>query len=113
MLAHPGTAIAPTYVYTVWFTTAAWAGANKAAVAGFARAMREAATYANAHHDQTADLIAAFTGVDIAVIRKMTRVTLGTSLDPQMIQPVIDAMAKFKAIPAPFDAREMIDPDLR
>jgi hypothetical protein len=26
---------------------------------------------------------------------------------------VIDAMAKFKAIPAPFDAREMIDPDLR
>jgi NitT/TauT family transport system substrate-binding protein len=112
MLARPGTAVAPRYIYTVWFTTAAWASANKPAVAGFARAMREASIFGNTHQDQTAPLIAAFTGVDIAVIRKMTRVTLGTALDPTLIQPVIDAMAKFKAIPAPFDARELIATDL-
>jgi hypothetical protein len=43
----------------------------------------------------------------------MTRATYGTSLDPALIQPVIEAAAKFKLIPAPFDARELIDPALR
>jgi len=36
-----------------------------------------------------------------------------TTLAPKLIQPVIEACARYKAIPASFDAREMIDPALR
>jgi hypothetical protein len=38
----------------------------------------------------------------------MPRVTYATSLNPRDIQPLIDAAAKYKAIPASFDARELI-----
>jgi hypothetical protein len=37
----------------------------------------------------------------------MTRVEQGTAADPRLVQPVIDEMAKAKAIPAAFDAREL------
>jgi hypothetical protein len=40
----------------------------------------------------------------------MTRVTCGTKLDPKEIQPVVDVAAKYKVIPASFDARDVCDP---
>jgi hypothetical protein len=43
----------------------------------------------------------------------MTRVDCGTVLDPKLIQPVIDACAKYKFIAASFDARELIAPSFR
>ena len=100
-------AIAPRFLYTAWFASTEWAAAHRPAVDAFARSMRDAATYANAHHDETAALISTFTSVDAATIRKMTRVEQGVALDPKLIQPVIDAMAKSKAIPTAFDARDL------
>jgi hypothetical protein len=43
------------------------------------------------------------------VIAKTHRIGYA-SLDPKLIQPVIDICAKFKAIPARFDAKELIAP---
>jgi NitT/TauT family transport system substrate-binding protein len=106
-------AIAPRFMYAAWFTTLDYARANADAVGGFVRAMRDASAYANGHHAQTVDVLAKFTTLPPALIGKMTRATYGTSLDPALIQPVIEAAAKFKLIPAPFDARELIDPALR
>ena len=110
MIAHPFAAVAPRFLYTAWFTTSAYAAANPGVMANFAKALHDAATYVNAHHEQTVDLLAQFTAVDAAVIRKMTRVDQGVALDPQLIQPVIDAMASFKDIPAPFDAHALLVP---
>jgi hypothetical protein len=39
----------------------------------------------------------------------MPRSNAALSLDAALIQPVIDAAAKYKAIAAPFDAKTMID----
>jgi hypothetical protein len=72
--------------------------------------MRDAAAYVNAHHDQTVDLIAQFTAVDAAIVRKMTRVDQGIANDPALVQPVIDEMAKAKAIPTAFDAKDLYLP---
>jgi hypothetical protein len=58
-------------------------------------------------------MISQFTSVDIATIRKMMRVEQGATLDPKLIQPVIDEMAKAKAIPTAFDARDMFLPSAR
>jgi hypothetical protein len=38
----------------------------------------------------------------------MYRISHAAPLDPKLIQPLIDARAKYKVIPALFDAKEMI-----
>jgi len=107
LLSRPLAGIAPRFLYTAWFASTEYAAAHRPAMDAFGRAMREAATYCNAHHEQTVDLISGFTSVDAATIRKMQRVEQGVGSDPKLVQPVIDQMAKSKAIPAPFDAREL------
>ena len=72
--------------------------------------MHDAAAYANAHHGETAELLNAFTKVDVAVIRASTRESYAETLDPADLQPVIDTAARYKAIDARFDARDLIDP---
>ena len=42
----------------------------------------------------------------------MTRVEQGTTLDPRLLQPVIDASVKYKFAAQPFDARAMLLPGL-
>ena len=51
-----------------------------------------------------------FTGYPVETVRKMQRVTFGLSLDPKLIQPMIDAGVKYNVIPKTFDAKEMCDP---
>jgi NitT/TauT family transport system substrate-binding protein len=101
-------AIAPRFLYTGWFTTRAYAEANAAVVKNFAAALKQAAQYVNAHHAETVDLIAKFTSLDPAVVQKMTRVEQGTTLDPRLIQPVIDAAVKYKFVAESFNARDII-----
>ena len=107
LLSHPFAAVAPRFLYTAWFASTEYAAAHRQAMDAFGRAMREAATYVNSHHEQTVDMISSFTSVDAAIIRKMTRVEQGVAADPKLVQPVIDEMAKAKAIPTAFDAREL------
>jgi NitT/TauT family transport system substrate-binding protein len=110
LISHPFTAVAPRFLYTAWFASTAYASTHRTPLDAFARSIREAAIYANAHHDQTVDLISQFTAVDPAIIRKMTRVDQGTVSDPAIVQPVIDEMAKAKAIPAAFAAADLFLP---
>jgi NitT/TauT family transport system substrate-binding protein len=113
LLSHPFGAIAPRFLYTAWFASTEYAAAHRPAMDAFGRAMREAAGYVNTHHEQTVELISNFTSVDAAIIRKMTRVEQGIVADPKLVQPVIDEMAKSKAIPTAFDARELFLPNAR
>jgi NitT/TauT family transport system substrate-binding protein len=108
LIAHAYASVGPRFLYTAWFATTSYAAANTPTIRNFQKALREAATYVNGHHEQTVDLVAKFTSVDAAVIRKMTRVEQGIALDASLVQPVIDAMARYEYIPAPFDARGLL-----
>jgi NitT/TauT family transport system substrate-binding protein len=107
LLTHPLMAIAPRWLYTAWFAATEYAAAHRPVMDAFAKATRDAAAYCNSHHDQTVDLIANFTSVDAGTVRKMTRVEQGITLDPKLVQPVIDEMAKSKGIDKAFDARDL------
>lgn len=107
-LADTNGAIAPQFMYTAWFTTRSYAQANPKVIESFRSALREAAIYDNAHQAQTVDVLAKFSGIEPGVVAKMARITYGTSLDPRLIQPLIDATAKYKVIPAAFDGRDLI-----
>jgi NitT/TauT family transport system substrate-binding protein len=101
------------YLQAGYFCTTDYAAKNADVVARFARVIAEASAYTNTHPAETVDMIAKFTGVSPEDVAGMTRVTCGIKLDPAQIQPVVDVAAKYKIIPARFDAREMIDPAFR
>jgi NitT/TauT family transport system substrate-binding protein len=107
-IADTNGAIAPHFMYTAWFATADYVKNNRPIVEKFRAALRESVTYTNAHKAQTVDVFAKFSGMDPAVVAKMNRTDDGLSLDPRLIQPLINATAKYKVIPAAFDARDFI-----
>lgn len=108
LLARGFDAIAPLFMFSAWFTTRTFIAQNTSVVAGFQRAMHEAAVYVNGHHQQTVEILSKFTGVDPGVIAKMQRAPMGTALDPKLVQPVIDRCAKYKVISASFPASDMM-----
>jgi NitT/TauT family transport system substrate-binding protein len=110
VLAWPFDSLGKRYLMAGYFCTTDYAAKNADAVARFARVIGEAATYTNAHPAETVDMVAKFTSVSADDVAHMTRVTCGVKLDPRDIQPVVDVAAKYKVIPARFDAKEMIDP---
>ena len=107
-LARDFDAIAPRFMYSGWFSTVEYVAKNRATVTSFAKALREANAFVSAHPAETVDVMAAYTKIDAARIAKMNRISYATSLDPKLIQPMIDACAKYKVIPATFDAKDMI-----
>src|SRR5665213_3982643 len=91
----PGGAIGTLYLQSAWFTSKAFAEKNPDVVLRFIRAMREAQTYVNGHHPETAGLLAQFTKIDPAMI-SVERTRQGVTFDLGMIQPLIDAAARYK-----------------
>jgi NitT/TauT family transport system substrate-binding protein len=108
VLAHTFDAIAPRFMFTAWVAMRPFADKNRAAVESFARVVRESAAFTNGHHAETVDGISKFTGIDPAVVRRMPRTEAATSIEPSLIQPVVDLAAHYKDIPARFDARDLI-----
>ena len=100
--------IAPRLLIAGWFANADYVGRNPSVVQRFGRVMRDAATYTNGHHDETVPLLAEYAHIDPDVIRKMNRLTNATVVNPALIQPAIDAAAKYKLIDASFPARELL-----
>lgn len=101
-------AIAPKFMLSGWFTTAEFAAAHRDAIASFQRIVAAASTYTNAHHAETAPLLATWSGITPDQALHAQRMTNGTRIAASDVQPVIDLLAKYGAIPKAFDAREMI-----
>jgi NitT/TauT family transport system substrate-binding protein len=113
ILGYSFNAIANHFQATSYFTTTAFATQNADVLARFRKGLAEATAYAEAHRTETIPLISKYSGVDPKVIATMPQAPLGIVLDPRMIQPLIDAAVKYKAIPAPFAVRDMFDPAIR
>jgi NitT/TauT family transport system substrate-binding protein len=110
ILAPAMDAVAPEFPYSGWFTSSAWAAKHRDLVQAFARVVAESTAYTNAHHSETAAMLAAFTGQTVEVIEHSNRPELGTTLHLSQIQPLIDLAAKYKIISRAFPARELVDP---
>jgi NitT/TauT family transport system substrate-binding protein len=110
LLAYSATAIAPRFMMTAWFARDDWAAKNPALAAAFVRVMHDASIYSNAHHAETAPMLATFLSVTPQEIASLgDRVTLGTVLTPQLMKPLVDAATRYKVAP-PIDSRDLISP---
>jgi len=107
-LGDPSVGIAPHFLATAWISSTDYVQRNPSTVRAFAAVLAKASAYANTHEPQTAPILAKYSGIELATVTHMTRARFETTLDPRDIQPVIDAAAKYKAIPKGFDARDII-----
>ena len=98
--------------FSVWFTTKEFASKHADVVKTFARVVAESARYTNAHHDETAPMLAEFSGISLAVIQHMPRVTNGTGVSISAVQTLIDAEAKYGFLARRFSAQEIVDADV-
>jgi NitT/TauT family transport system substrate-binding protein len=101
-------AIAKDFYIGAWFTTRDWAAKNPDAVKRLAAAIYETARWANAHHDDSSVMLARVTKMDLDRVRSMTRASWSTSLDPKLMQPVIDVAVRYGVIPTPVAAGTLI-----
>jgi ABC-type nitrate/sulfonate/bicarbonate transport system substrate-binding protein len=100
-------AIAPRFILAAYFCTADYAAKNRDTILRFKRAIAESSNYVDKHQNETVDVVARFSGISPDVIRSMTRTLAGSSLDPKLVQPLIDIAARYKIIPASFEAKTM------
>ncbi|HXP94742.1 MAG TPA: ABC transporter substrate-binding protein [Candidatus Binatia bacterium] len=108
ILAKPYDAVAPEFLIGVWFTSTSWYAKNMTTAKRFASVIYETARWANAHHDQTAPMLATFARLDVQTIRAATRAPYSTSLAPALIQPQLDWAYKIRAIDGPLNANDII-----
>jgi ABC-type nitrate/sulfonate/bicarbonate transport system substrate-binding protein len=100
------------FIFSVWFTTGDYATKHADVVRKFAHVVSESAKFTNAHPNDTVEMLSEFTKIPADVIRRMPRVTNGTSVYASGIQPLIDTEAKYGFISRSFPATEIIDPDV-
>ena len=107
-LGAPIDVVGPRVMIGAWFTTTAWARANKDTLAAFVQTMSDTAAWANKNQDQSGAILAKYSHVDPGVVRAMRRIAYGTKVVPVEMQCVIDLAARYKAIPATFPAEDLI-----
>jgi NitT/TauT family transport system substrate-binding protein len=108
ILADDFNAIGNGFYISVWFTTTDYASKHPDVARAFTRVTLETAQFTNAHHADTAAMIAEITKIPLATVQKMPRVAMGTSVRAAAIQPMIDIAFKYKMIPRGFPARELV-----
>jgi NitT/TauT family transport system substrate-binding protein len=101
-------AIAKDFYIGAWFTTRDWVAKNPDAAKRLAAAIYETARWANTHHDDSAVMLSRLTKLDLDRIRSMTRASWSTSLDPKLMQPVIDIAVRYGAVQTPVNAGTLI-----
>lgn len=109
MIGSPYVSIAPSFLVTAFFAYRPWVEAHRAATEAFVSVYTRGAAYSNIHHDELLPLVSSFAHVPLEVLRRETYAPVPPNgLDAALIQPVIDAAAKYHAIPRSFPAKEFI-----
>jgi NitT/TauT family transport system substrate-binding protein len=108
LIASSFDAVASRFAPSVWFSTTEWVAKHPVQAKAFVSGMHESAIWANAHHRESAAILAKYAHITPAQIATFTRATYGDRLTPELIQPNIDVAAKYAVIKAAFPASDII-----
>ena len=101
-------AVAPSFYISCWFGSREWIGRNPEVVRKLTRAIYDAARWANGHHNETASILAKYSKLDVEKIRAMNRTRYATSLEPKLMQPVLDIALRYQLIEKPVAVGDLI-----
>lgn len=105
--------IAKRFLGGAWFADADYVAKNPDPFQRFARVMRVASAYANAHPSETAPLVAAEMQVDLQTISRSRRLVFDETFILADLQAIIDSMAKYHVIEKAFPAEDLISTVVR
>jgi NitT/TauT family transport system substrate-binding protein len=108
VMGYPYGAIAKHFAGSVLFGGTQWLADHRDAVDRFLRASQEGSLYIAAHENESAAIVAEFTGVDPALLANIKHIGRGIPLSAAELQPVLDAGAKYGVLPRPVQAAGMI-----
>ena len=108
IIGDPSSALGSHFMQSCWFAATDYATKNPETMGAFIRCMREAATYVNGHHAETADIVPKFMKVDVEPLK--VRIPMGIRFNPPQMQSLIEIQAKYKMLPAVFDVHDVIYP---
>ena len=91
-----------------WFATVAWADDHPDLVRRFVSATRETAQWANRNPERSLPILVKYTKLDPQIARQVVRARFTETLTPQIIQPSVDIMVRYKLIDASYPAQELI-----
>jgi NitT/TauT family transport system substrate-binding protein len=100
--------LAPAYLLSGYVASSYWIAKNAALAKRFSDAVRAAGDWANKNPALAAPILAKSTNIPLSVVEAMYRGQFQDRLDPALIQPVIDAAARYGVIAKAFPASEII-----
>jgi NitT/TauT family transport system substrate-binding protein len=106
--ASPYDALAKEFNETGWFATDDWIAKNPQLVARFATAIRDANRRANANQPAAEAIFMKYSGVSADELKNAVHTRYAEFIDAAHMQPVLDAASKYKAIPQPLAARDLL-----
>ena len=107
-LCAPQDEVANSFYICGFFAKRDWLQQNHDVARSLLKAMYDTARWANTHHDETAAILVNNSKLDIDQVKKMTRVSYATSLDPSRLQPVLDIGFQYGLLKRKVKASEII-----
>jgi NitT/TauT family transport system substrate-binding protein len=107
-LANVYAAIAKSWYISSWFVNRDWLAKNREAARAFARTITRTQAWANTHQAETAKTLQTVAKLTDENVARMARCHYGTTLDPRLLQPLMDASARLGITKGTITAREML-----
>lgn len=108
ILADLDKVVANVYVNSCWFAMHDFAQKNPEAMRRFQVAIYGAQKWANAHHAESAAILAKYSKMDLDLVRRMNRSTFAEQLRVPDIQTFLDFAAKYGLIAKPVSAASLV-----
>lgn len=99
--------IAKHFIVGAWVATQQWTNDHPDLVRRFAAVIHDTAVWANKNPQLSGNILAKYVKIDPAIIATMARNHYAEQLTPALMQPLIDAAAKYNAFKA-FPAQELM-----
>jgi NitT/TauT family transport system substrate-binding protein len=110
LLAKPLDAVANKFVLGAWFSTLDYAHQHPDVIHRFVQAMIETADWANKNPHEAGVILSKYT--QTPVNDKIPRLPQAGTFDPAMVQPLLDASAKYGVLDRPIAATDLYVPEI-
>jgi len=107
VLGDPYASVASRFYISCWVASTGWIAQNPATIRTFVDVMKTTAKWANANPKLIAPILSKYLGVARSVIEAVPRTQMGLTLDPALVQPIINLLYRYKLIPELFGARDL------
>lgn len=108
VLASTYDTIAKSFYVGAWFGPRDWPTKSPEVAKRFLSALYETARWCNSHRDETAVMLSQLAKIDLARVKAMARTSWATSIDPSLMQPVIDLAVTYGLLPRRVAAADLI-----